>query len=524
MQNFTVRSPKSARRSTFARIFAAIMILLLWMTLFGCHKPVETSSGSSSQKGTRYGGELIVGITQEPSLFDPHTVVAAGDEEILFNIFEGLVKCTSDGLFIPALATDYTISEDATTYVFSIRTDVKFHNGTTMTPEDVVYSLKRASGLLNGTPLKPDLAGIKDVRISGDNEVTIEFSSPDAEMIPFFAVAIIPESVPDIGLTPIGTGPFKYVEYRVGESVVLEKNSDYWQEDLPYLDKVTFKVTAGMDAAFLELQSGSIDIFPYLTADKANQIKDKYQILSGNTNMVQVLALNNAAEPFDDPLVRQAVNFAIDRQDLSNLIMEGQSTLLTTGMSPAMGEYYDSSVDGTITYDPEKAKALLVESGYPDGFTATVKVPSNYQIHVDTAIVIADQLARVGIKLDIVSVDWATWLSDVYQGRNFDATVIALTSEYTPRDVLSRYVSTADGNFINYANPAFDPIFSQIQSETSLESRIALYKQLQQLLVSDYASVYLQDPNNIVAVKNEISGYLVYPIYVQDMSTVYFTE
>ncbi|NLT12227.1 MAG: ABC transporter substrate-binding protein [Clostridiaceae bacterium] len=524
MQTDTVFFESFSRKSTAIRFIVAMMIFFVLTSIFGCRNPAESSAEVSSKDGIRSGGEVIVGITQEPSLFDPHTVVAAGDEEILFNIFEGLVKCTSDGQFVPALATDYTISEDATTYIFNIRTGVKFHNGDTLTPEDVVFSLKRASGLLTGTALKPDLAGIKDVRISGENEVTVEFISPDAEMIPFFTTAIIPESVSDIGSTPIGTGPFVFLEYRVGESVVLGKNNAYWQEGLPYLDKVTFKITAGMDAAFLELQSGSIDIFPYLTADKAEQIKDRYQILSGNTNMVQVLALNNAAEPFNNPLVRQAVNYAIDRQDLSNLIMEGQSTLLTTGMSPAMGDYYDATVDGTITYNPDKAKALLEEAGYPDGFRSTIKVPSNYQIHVDTAIVLADQLARVGIMVDIVSVDWATWLSDVYQGRNYDSTVIALTSEYTPRDVLSRYVSTSEGNFINYFNSDFDSIYSQIQSEISLDERIALYKQLQQLLVSDYASVYLQDPKNIVAVKNEIKGYLVYPIYVQDMSTVYFAE
>jgi peptide/nickel transport system substrate-binding protein len=469
-----------------------------------------------------YGGEVILGITQEPAIFDPHMVEAAGDEEILFNIFEGLVKCTSTGEFVPALSTSYTISEDAKMYVFTIRQGVTFHNGEAMTTEDVVYSLSRAAGLDTGSPLKPVLADVKSVEVTGDFEVTVTLNKPDAELIAFFNVAIIPKSVADIDKAPIGTGPFKFVSYSVGESVVLEKNESYWQEGVPYLDKVTFKITADIDAAFMELRSGSIDIFPYLTSDKADQLKDDYNILSGDANMVQIFALNNAVEPFNNPKVREAMNYAVDREELISLLMDGFGTKLVTGMSPAMGDYYNTSLDGSFPYDVDKAIALLTEAGFPDGFSATIKVPSNYQIHMKTAEILAAQLSRAGIDIEIVSVDWATWLEDVYTNRNYQATVIALTSEYAPRDVLSRYVSDADSNFINYSNPAYDETFSLITTELDETKRIELYMDLQSYLLTDSASVYLQDPQNIVAVNKELSGYVVYPIYVQDMATVHY--
>lgn len=505
----------------YVKLMSAVMCGV--MGIIFCASCVNNgASKNSSSSGSMYGGEVILGITQEPAIFDPHTVEAAGDEEILFNIFEGLVKCTSTGEFIPALSTSYTISEDATMYVFTIRQGVTFHNGEVMTPEDVVYSISRAAGLDTGLPLKRGLADVKSAEVTGDFEVTVTLKNPDAELIAFFNAAIIPASIADIDKTPIGTGPFKFVSYSVGESVILEKNASYWQEGVPYLDKVTFKVTADMDAAFMELRSGSIDIFPYLTSDKAAQLKDDYQILSGDMNAVQIFALNNDVEPFNNPKVREAMNYAVDREELISLLMDGVGTRLVTGMSPAMGDYYNTSLDGSFPYDADKAIALLTEAGYPDGFSATITVPSNYKIHVKTAEILESQLSRVGIDITIVSVDWATWLNDVYLDRNYESTVIALTSEYAPRDVLSRYVSDSDFNFINYSSAAYDEAYSQVITELDQSTRVELYMDLQSYLLTDSASVYLQDPQNIVAVNKELSGYLVYPIYVQDMSTVHY--
>lgn len=504
------------------QILATVLGLICFCVFVSSCSGTSKTSVRAPADGSQYGGEVIVGITQEPSIFDPHTVVAAGDEEILFNIFEGLVKCDSNGNFVPALATDFFITENATDYIFTIRQDVKFHNGNTLSVEDVIYSLSRAAGLYTGRPLQSDLAGIESVTQTGEYQVTVHLTAPDAEMMPFFTVAIIPKDIPDIQATPIGTGPFVFSSYRVGESIILTRNNEYWQSNLPYLDKVTFKITADMDSAFLELKSGNIDIFPYLTLNKADQIRDTYQILSRESNMVQIFALNNAITPLNDPLVREAINCAINRENLISLSMDGAGVPLYSGMSPAMGKYYDSSLDNSIPYNILRAKELLADAGYPDGLSLSVVVPSNYQIHVDTAVILSDQLSKAGIDLSIVTVDWSTWLNDVYQGKNFETTVIALTSDFTPRDVLSRYVTDADGNFISYSNPDFDRIFSQIASESDETLRVEMYHDLLAILLQDYASAYLQDPQNIVAVKKDLSGYVVYPIYVQDMSLVQY--
>ena len=494
------------------KMIAFILAAVCLMGFAGCTKDNNT------------GGTVTVGITQEPSVFDPHTVVAAGDKEILFNVFEGLYKFGPDGSLNPCLATGVEISDDSTVYSFTIRDGVKFHNGNDMTTADVVYSLKRAAGLLDGqdAALVSELDSVTSVEASGD-KVIVTLDAPNSELLSFFTVAVIPDEVEDIGATPIGTGPFVFDSYTIGQDVTLLKNADYWDHEHPYIDKAVFKITADMDAGLIELQNGTIDIYPYLTSDRADQLDPAaFNVLRKGSNMVQIFALNNAVAPLDDARVREAICYAVNRDDIISVTMDGAGEPLTTAMSPAMGEYYDTSLDGTYTQDIDKAKSLLAEAGYPDGFDMTITVPSNYLVHVNTAVELKSELAAVGIDCTINQVDWATWLSDTYTGRNFDSTVIALTSNYAPYDVLSRYQSDDTGNFINYSNARVDEIMAQIPLETDDNVKKELYHEVLHILLEDAASCYIQDPANIVAVSTKLTGYDVYPMYVQDLSRVKF--
>ena len=493
------------------KVLAAVLAVTCLFGMAGC-----TNNGN--------GGTVTVGITQEPSVFDPHTVVAAGDKEILFNVFEGLYKFDSDGNLNPCLATDVEITENSTVYTFTIRDGVTFHNGNPMTADDVVYSLKRAAGLLDGqdAALVAELDGIKSVEVK-DGKVVVTLESSNSELLSYFTAAIIPDEVSDIGATPIGTGPFKFDSYTIGQDVTLLKNENYWIPELPYIDKAVFKITADMDAGLIELQNGTIDIFPYLTPDRTSQLDpNSFEIQQKGSNMVQIFALNNSVKPLNDKRVREAICYAINRDDLIKVTMDGAGEPLTTAMSPAMGKYYDTSLDGTYKQDIEKAKSLLAEAGYANGFDLTITVPSNYLVHVNTAVELKSELSAVGINCTINQVDWATWLSDTYQGRNFESTVIALTSNYAPYDVLNRYQTNESGNFINYSNPKVDELMAQILLETDDAKKVDYYHQVLGLLLEDSASCYLQDPANIVAVSKRISGYTLYPMYVQDLSKVKF--
>ena len=189
-----------------------------------------------------------------------------------------------------------------------------------------------------------------------------------------------------------------------------------------------------------------------------------------------------------------------------------------------MGSYYDTSLDGTFDQDIEKAKSLLAEAGYDNGFDITCTVPSSYLVHVNTAVELASELKAIGINMEIKQVDWATWLDEVYAGRHYDTTVICLTSTYAPFDVVGRYESNASGNFINYSNAQVDELLNKIPMVSDESERTELYHQVLALLTEDACSVYIQDPTTITAVSTRLEGYNVYPMYVQDMSTVKLVE
>ena len=167
---------------------------------------------------------------------------------------------------------------------------------------------------------------------------------------------------------------------------------------------------------------------------------------------------------------------------------------------------------------------MLAEAGYPDGFTFTVKVPSNYVYHVQTAEVLANQLKKVGITMKIELIEWATWISDVYKGHKHVSTIVGLDSQLAPSDILKYYVGGSAKNFMNYTSDTFDAKYKEAMATADTQKKVALYHELQKCLSDDAASVFLQSPSLMVAVNKKLDGYTFYPVYVQDMSTVYFKE
>ncbi len=487
----------------------------------------ESSESSQSQAGSPvYGGSIVVGIQQDVDSLDPHKATAAGTKEILFNIFEGLVKPDENGDLMNALASDYTISEDGLVYTFTLREGVKFHNGNTVTAEDVKYSLDRASGLLDGTPLISSLSVLTSVDILDEKTVQVTVGSANTELIYSFVAAIIPAgSGEEESGTPIGTGPFSFVSYKPQEGVVIAKNADYWQEGLPYLDEVNFKIVNSPDTALLELKGGSIQIYPYLTDSQANELKDSFQILSAPSDVVQALFLNNAVEPLNDVRVRQAICYALDLDMVNEFVAGGGATLVSSAMLPTLQTYY---VDLTDTYGSsaniQKAQELMADAGLPDGFDLEITVPSNYEYHMQTAEVVAEQLKAAGINATINPVEWSSWLSDCYTDRNYQSTISGITSDMTPGYLTNRFQTDSKKNFVNFASDVYDEAYQNAAAALDPAEKAEYYKQVQKILCDEAGSAFIQVPPITIAMDPKLAGYKFYPVYVQDMSTVYYTE
>ena len=480
---------------------------------------------------TVYGGtstdaaasdSVTVGISQDIDSLDPHNAEYAGTREVLFNLFEGLVKATSSGGIEPAVAQSYEVADDAKSIEFKIRDGITFHDGSAVSAEDIKYSIERYAQI-QGT--ESAFSDFEKLEIADDETVVIYLSEPNTEFIYELTCAIIPESNEEnINTSPVGTGPFKFVSFAPGEKLVVEKYDGYWKDGYPYLDQVTFKVVPDANTAVYELNAGTLDIYQYLTMDQAGTINDNFYILEGNVNYVQAMFLNNAVSPFDDVRVRQAVYYAVDRNLINEFVFGGKSHIIGTNMIPAATEYYNADTETTYTTDIAKAKELLSEAGYPDGFEFTITVPNNYAPHESTAQIIAESLAQVGIRANINLVEFTTWYSDVYVDRNYEATVVAVDGKSAPSSWFTKNVSTGANNFTNYSNPEYDEVFDKAINSIDLGEKAQYYKQLQQILADDAASIYIQDPANLVAVNAALEGYVFYPVSAQDMSVVKFIE
>lgn len=486
---------------------------------FGLILALVLMGGCTSK--ARPNDSLVVAIPTDPDSFHPHQSIAAATAEIAFNIYEGLVKAAPDGSIIPALASEWKIEEDGLLYSFVLREGVKFHNGRELTPEDVIYCLNRLRDPEVVAKAR-DYSHIKSITSEG-NTVIIRLHQPDAALLAAlteFGAAIYPKEAEDqLSTKPVGTGPFVLTSWQPNSKLVLERFADYWNKELPKLNQVTLQIIPEAATAVSNLLTGHVDLIPRLEAEYLQQVEGnaKLKIIDSPMALVQLLAINNARAPFDDLRVRQAINYAVNREQIIQGAAWGKGQPIGSNLSPAMGTWYQD-LTGYYEYDPAKAKQLLAQAGYPDGFSATLYLPAPYPLHRSAGEICADQLADVGINLDIQVIEWATWLEKVYSNRDFELTVIGFDGRLDPHTVLGRYQSTSSRNFANFNDQEYDQLLMQGLRETNPESRKAIYHRLQTILAEKASNVYIMDPSQLAVMQKNVTGWRNYPVYVLDLA------
>ncbi len=502
-----------------------VMALLVSAALCACGGGKSTEASEpvkdSSEAAPTTGGSAVVGVTHDLVSLDPHQSTDARTRSVVFNLYEGLVKPDSEGNLVPAVASDYKISDDATVYTFTLRDGVKFHDGSTVTAEDVKYSIERYAEIQGESSA---FSMFDHVEIPDDRTIQVYLKEGYSEFLSELTLAVIPESNENPEKNPIGTGPFKYVSYTPGQSLKVEKFAEYRQEGLPHLDSVEFKITADSDTAFMELQAGTIDILDYLTSAQQKAAGDGCEILQGNMNMVQGMFLNHEYEPLSDLKVRQALCYAVNKEEINGFLFDGKSHLIGSHMIPGLARYYEPQAESLYPYDPEKAKSLLTEAGYPDGFDLEITATTASTQYLDAAQIIADQLSRVGIRATIKQVEWSTWLDEVYHNKQFEATVVGFDGTLAPNYWMKRYVTGSSKNFMNYSSSEYDETFEKALKTIDDNEKADCYKKLQMILAEDAESVFIEDPANFVAVNKRLGGYVFYPLSAQDLSVVYVKE
>lgn len=507
------------RRST---LFLALLLSLV-VALSACSgdrpveekKPQETNSASLSNT-------ISVGIPQDLDSLDPHKAAAAGTREVLFNIYEGLLKIQPNGEVLPALAKEYQISQDGLVYTFTLREGVKFHDGRDLSAQDVKYSIDRVAGKDGNPALVSAFKKVESVDIVDEKTIQVVLNQADAEILYSFTVDIVPKMEENEEFKPVGTGPFQYVSWSPQEKVVIKKFADYWGTPA-HLDEVTFKIIEDSNLIATELKSGAIQMYSRVGQDQADQLGDVCNILEGNMNLVQALYLNNAVEPLNNMKVRQALSYGINKQEILDLVFYGKGHIIGSSMIVGFSKYYMPELENAYPYDVEKAKELLKEAGYPDGFALEIAVPSNYRQHMDTAQVIVEQLKKIGVNATIKPVEWSVWLSDIYGKKEFQSTVIGFDARNMSADAfLYRFASSTpqSKNFTNFQDDEYDKFYELAKSTVDIDEQAKYYKECQRILSERAANVYIQDIVNLVALNKDYEGYEFYPLYIMDMSKV----
>ena len=466
---------------------------------------------------------ITVALQLEPPHLDPTSAAAGAIDQVLYsNVFEGLTRFMADGSIVPGLAKSWKISEDGLTYTFSLQEGVTFHDGTTMDAEDVKFTFDRILADDSANAQKALYAAISSVEVLDPLTVRMTLSEPNGNMLFNLAwgdaVIVAPESIDGIKQNPIGTGAFKFAEWVQSDRIELQRNDAYWGTAAP-LEAATFKFISDPTAAFASVMAEDVDYFVSFPAPENLPQFDadpRFQVLVGSTEGEVILSTNNKMPPFDNPLVREAMAHAIDRQAIIDGAMFGYGTPIGTHFAPHHPAYVDLTAQSA--HDPDKARALLAEAGLADGFETTLHLPPPSYARRGGEI-IAAQLAAVGITAKIINVEWAQWLESVFRGKNFGLTIV-MHSE--PFDI---GIYANPDYYFQYDNPAFQTLMAQLNATTDPDTRVEMLQSAQRIIADDYVNGYLFQLANTSVAKAGLKGlWANAPTQATDLTSVSWAD
>jgi len=488
-------------------------------------------------------GTLVVGLVAEPVNLDPAQVTDLNSNRVGRRIAETLVTFPEESTqIVPGLAESWVVSKDGLRYAFKLRKGVSFHDGTPLDAEAVKFSIDRQINpehLFNKLGKYPFanffFGNIKAVEVVDTLTVEFVLKEPRASFLAVLtagaASIVSPTAVrkygQDYALTPVGTGPFKYVSWDRGQRVVLERNPSYWRFPVK-LDRVIYRPIVEDQARLTELLTGALDLIVGTPPDYVGQLEanPKVTLLKQVGAHVWYLGINNQKKPYDDKRVRQALNYAVNKDAIVRDVLKGTGSL---SVGPVLPKTWGA--DGGLKpypYDPERAKKLLAEAGYPGGFTTTLWVPesgSGMQSPVAMSTVIQSNLKAVGVNVSLQTMEWGAYLAKL---RSKEQELFALSWMAGNEDpdmvmypLLHSSQWTPNGpNRALYKNEKFDEILHQARLTTDEKKRADLYRQAQRILVDDAPWIFIDHEIQTAAHAKRVQGFKLHPSFDLRVETI----
>lgn len=468
---------------------------------------------------------LNVAISSNLNTLDPN-IVRFG-EEYVYNglVFNGLVRFGADGKLEPDLATAWTASDDLKTWTFELRQGVKFHSGKDLEATDVVATINHIMDKAVGSTARTNLSMVGGVKALDKYKVEFTLTQPYAGFADLFAehqMRIAPaDKIGKMGANPDGTGPFKLESYTPGDRLILVKNPAYFRPGLPHLDKVVLRIIPEMAAQIVALRSGDIDLAWNIPPEAVSLLQSEsgIKIDSTPTGAWDGIIMNNQVKPFDDVKVRQAVATALDKRTLVDAVLFGQGTTTLTPIPASSPYFYKDMKVGAA--DPEKAKKLLAEAGYPDGFDITMHLPIGRPTRERLGVVAAEMLKAANIRVKLQRVPWDQFNKEIEGKAAFYADGFFSRST-VDTSIYPFYHSAGSWNagLWHYKNAEVDKLLDQARMTKDENARQTLYWQFQAAVEKDVPSLIAYNQNHTSAVSAKVSGFKSSPLLLLNLENV----
>jgi peptide/nickel transport system substrate-binding protein len=473
----------------------------------------------------QYGGILRAGMQTDPVGLDPHVSNATATRNMLENTYDTLVMFNESLEIIPGLAASWEASADALQWTFHLR-EATWHDGQPVTAGDVKFSIERIKDPATASPRAGNFTVVSSIETPDDRTVVMTLTEPFTPLLAYLAQSlnvIVPQHVVEanggsLQNVVVGSGPFRFVEYLPQTRLVLEKYDGYWGVDaagnrLPYLDGITFTFYPDPTARTTAILTGDVDWIEYVPAVDVPtlQADPSVTVAGGLAANYRSLFFNAAVEPFNDARVRQAFAFAIDKQQIVDLALFGTGGVVAQGTTIPGGNYY--AVDATPFDDRNVARAreLLAEAGFPNGFEFDMYITSTYDFLRDPAEIVQANLAEIGVRANIVLEDWSIFLPN-FLAKSYTAAISGTSGQTDPDMFLyTTFHSTSPGNYMNFGNAALDELLTAGRREPNPEARREIYLEAQAIIFEESPQVFLFHSAQYSANRPNVQNYTHFP-------------
>jgi peptide/nickel transport system substrate-binding protein len=476
-------------------------------------KPAAQAPQAAPAAAAKPGGSTVWTAEVDPVTLDPWKSSNFSSAQAWGDLtYQSLTMFDENLKVIPGLAESWT-NPDPTTWIFKLRQGVKFHDGSELEAEDVVFWHEKLMAAETAAPYKNWFEHITKAEAQDKYTVKMTLSAPHAPMLIKFAAmrgsSIAPRKWAaggDMAKQAVGTGPFKIVEYVPQSHIRYVKHADYWEQGLPLLDEVTFKVATDEETRLAGLRSGQVQ-HAALSPEAAERIANDKNIVVMSSPGPQMWThlFNTKQAPFDDVRVRQAIFLALDRQAAIEKALNGQGTL-TGPMPTGHGDWFIPPEKLPYRKDVARAKELLAEAGHPNGFKTTIKTTPDYPVMLSTSIILADQIKEIGIQAELIQMEWGALVKDI-QGGSFDIHSNGTSFFPDPDSYLYQQHSKAVNNYTKFSNEKYDALVEQAKTIMEPAERKKLYDEAQQILLDQPPYINWFTSKNIEALHVSQKGY-----------------